>query len=281
MTTDNFNRLCEELLVGYNRRNTAAVARRLESLCGYLRDQGHSTVQTVFGGSVRRGTFVNGLSDVDALVTVENTTLATRPPAEVISYLQELVQQQLPPWNTVTAGRMAVTVGYIDGTEIQLLPALRTSSGGIRITEPGSTRWSNVVRPDLFATKLAQVNQANSGRVILAIKLGKAIADCFVRDSSRKIKGYHLESLAIDAFKNYRGGEDPKAMLLHLFTHSMTAALRPISDPTGQSRHVDDYLGGANSSDRRRTSTYFGQMRALVRDCRTRGQFNELFCVGG
>lgn len=279
MTTDNFNRFCEELLVGYNRRNTATLTNRLESLCGYLRDQGHATVQTVFGGSVRRGTFVNGLSDVDALVTVENTTLATRPPVDAITYVQEIVQRRLPQ-NTVTAGRMAVTVEYADGTEIQLLPALRTSSGGVRIAEPGSTRWSNVVRPDLFATKLAQVNQANNGRVILAIKLAKAIADCFVRDSSRKIKGYHLESLAIDAFKNYRGGEDPKAMLLHLFTHSMTAALQPINDPTGQSRHVDDYLGEGNSSPRRRTSTYFGQMRAEVRECRTRQQFEELFCVG-
>ncbi len=279
MTTDNFNRFCERLLVGYNRRNTATLTSRLESLCGYLRDQGHATVQTVFGGSVRRGTFVNGLSDVDALVTVENTALATRPPAEAITYVQEIVQRRLPQ-NTVAAGRMAVTVEYADGTEIQLLPALRTSSGGIRIAEPGSTRWSNVVRPDSFATKLAQVNQANNGRVILAIKLAKAIADCFISRPSRKISGYHMESLAIDAFNGYQGPQDPKAMLLHLFTHSMTAALRPIRDPSGQSRHVDDHLGRANSSLRRRTSTYFGQMRAEVRECRTRQQFDDLFCEG-
>ena len=76
MTTNDFNKFCEELLVRYNRRKTGAVTRHLKSLCGFLRDQGHSTVQTMFGGSVRKGTFVNGLSDVDVLLTVTDTSLA-------------------------------------------------------------------------------------------------------------------------------------------------------------------------------------------------------------
>ena len=38
MTTDEFNRFCEELLVGYNRRNTATAISRLESLFQFLRD---------------------------------------------------------------------------------------------------------------------------------------------------------------------------------------------------------------------------------------------------
>ena len=89
-----------------------------------------------------------------------------------------------------------------------------------------------------------------------------------------------MESLAIDAFQNYRGTEDPKAMLLHLFTHSMAAAMSPIKDRTGQSRHVDEYLGAPNSKNRKRVSTYFGEMRAKVRSCKTKAQFNDLLCEG-
>ena len=276
MTTDNFNRYCEELLVTYNKRKTAAVTRHLKSLCDFLREQGHTTVQTMFGGSVRRGTFVNGLSDIDVLLTVTNTSLANRPPKEVIAHVQETVQRRLPQ-NKVTAGRLAVTVEYADGAEIQLLPAIRRKSG-VRIAEPGSMHWSNVVQPERFAEKLAKVNEAHNGRVILAIKLAKAMADCFISDPNKKISGYHMESLAIDAFQNYRGTEDPKAMLLHLFTHSMAAAMSPIKDRTGQSRHVDEYLGEPISRSRRRVSGYFAEMRAKVRSCRTKAQFDDLFC---
>ena len=78
MTTENFNRFCEELLVRYNRRRTATVTRHLDSLCQFLRDQGYATVQTICGGAVRRGTFVNGLSDVDVLLTATDTSLANQ-----------------------------------------------------------------------------------------------------------------------------------------------------------------------------------------------------------
>jgi len=182
--------------------------------------------------------------------------------------------------NTVSAGNLAVTVSYSDGTEIQILPAIRTNSGGVRIADPGSTQWSNVARPDDFATKLAKVNTARDGRVVPVIKLAKALADCFITRPKRKISGYHMESLAIDAFKDYQDPLDPKNMLIHLLGHAIDAAKSPITDSTGQSRYVDEYLGPANSRLRERASTYFGQMRGKVNRCRTRAEFNGLFCEG-
>ena len=52
MSDDNFNQHCEALLARYNRRNTKAVTRHLESLCGFLRQKGN-VVQTMFGGARR------------------------------------------------------------------------------------------------------------------------------------------------------------------------------------------------------------------------------------
>ena len=134
--------------------------------------------------------------------------------------------------------------------------------------------------PDDFARKLAKVNHARKGRVVPAIKLAKAMADCFITRQDRKISGYHIESLAVDAFKNYKGPTDPKAMLLHLLGHSMKAVMRPLTDSTGQSRYVDEYLGSAKSRRREAVSTQFGQMRAKARTCETRAEFNDMFCVG-
>ena len=278
MPDDRFNEYSENLLVQYKRRNTQTVTRRLESLCGFLRQEG-DVVQTMFGGSVKKGTYVTGLSDVDVLLIVNESSLVNRPPAKVIEHVRDSIQRRLPN-NSVTAGKLAVTLGYANGTEIQLLPAIRTRTDGVRIAEPGSTQWSKIVHPERFAEKLAEVNTARDGRVVPIIKLAKAMADCFIARPSRKISGYHIESLAIDAFRNYGGPLDPKAMLVHLLCHSIEAVKRPITDSTGQSRYVDEYLCTADSPLRKRASTYFAQMRGNVNRCTTKAEFNALFCIG-
>ena len=89
-----------------------------------------------------------------------------------------------------------------------------------------------------------------------------------------------MESLAIEAFSDYEGPLDPKAMIIHLLGHSIEAVKRPITDSTGQSIHVDEYLGPAGSRGREGASTHFGQMRGKVRSCSTRAEFEDLFCEG-
>ena len=278
MQDDRFNKYCEDLLARYKRRNTHTVIQRLETLCGFLRREGN-VVQTMFGGSVRKGTYVTGLSDVDILLVVNQSMFVNQQPAEVIGYVQKRIQNGLPK-NTVRAGNLAVTVRYSDSTEIQVLPAIRTITGGVRIARPGSSQWSNIAHPERFAEKLAEVNAARSGRVVPIIKLAKALANCYISRPSRKISGYHMESLAIDAFSDYQGRLDPKSMLVHFLGYSMEAVKRPMADSTGQSRNVDENLGSAESIERKRTSTYFGQMRGMVKRCTSRAKFNKLFCVG-
>ena len=279
MPDDRFNEYCEDLLVTYNRRNTKALTRHLESLCRFLREEGNHVVQTMFGGSVQKGTYVTGLSDVDVLLIVNESSLLNQPPSKVKNYVRDAIKRRLPN-NPVQAGKLAVTVRYSDKTEIQLLPAIRTKAGGVRIAQHGTRRWSKVAHPEKFAEKLAQVNASRDGRVVPVIKLAKAMADCFITQDDRKLSGYHMESLAIDAFKGYQGPLDPKNMLIHLLGHSMDAVKSPIKDSTGQSRYVDEYLGPADSGPRKRASTYFGQMRGKVNSCKTRAAFNALFCIG-
>ncbi len=279
MPDDRFNEHCEDLLVTYNRRNTKALTRHLETLCRFLREEGNHVVQTMFGGSVQKGTYVTGLSDVDVLLIVNESSLLNQPPSKVKKYVRDAIKRRLPN-NPVQAGKLAVTVKYSDKTEIQLLPAIRTETGGVRIAQHGTRRWSKVAHPEKFAEKLAQVNASKDGRVVPVIKLAKAMADCFITQDDRKLSGYHMESLAIDAFKGYQGPLDPKNMLIHLLGHSMEAVKKPIVDSTGQSRHVDEYLGQADSKLREGASTQFGQMRAEVRRCTTKAEFNKLFCEG-
>ena len=136
------------------------------------------------------------------------------------------------------------------------------------------------MHPERFAERLIKANNARGGRVVPVIKFAKALADCSITQKDRKIKGYHMESLAVRAFKGYKGELDSRSMLLHFFGYSTKAVMSPIPDPTGQSTHVDEYLGPAGSKLRKGVSTQFGQIRDKVNSCKTRAAFNALFCIG-
>ncbi|MYD35709.1 MAG: nucleotidyltransferase [Dehalococcoidia bacterium] len=274
----NFNEHCEKVLARAKRQNAQKLTGRLDSLCEALRQEGNHVVQTKFGGSVQKGTYVTGLSDVDVLLIVNDSSLVNEPPAKVKEYVRKTIRKRMPN-NPVQVGKLAVTVKYADGMEIQLLPAIRTRSEGIRIARPGARKWSKIAHPDGFADKLAKVNTAKGGRVVPVIKLAKAIADSFITRKDSKISGYHLESLAIDAFQGYQGKLGSKVMLDHLFKYATKAVLKPIVDSTGQSRYVDEYLGSANSQARQRASTHFGQMRGKVNSCDSTRDFNALFGI--
>ena len=279
MAEDKFNEYCENLLAQYKRRNSKAVTRHVKGVCDILRNEGDHVVQPKFGGSVQKGTYVTGLSDADVLLIVNQSTLKNKPPSDVIEYVRGTIQSRLTK-NAVTSGKLAVTIRYADNTEVQVLPAIRTTDG-FRIAEPGSTNWSNVVHPERFVERLIKVNTARGGRVVPVIKLAKSMAACFIKDPNIKISGYHMESLAIDAFKGYQGPLDPRATLIHFLEHSMEAVKHPIPDPTGQSKHVDGDLGPAGSEPRKRVSEYLGQMCRKVKSCQSRAEFNSLFCIGG
>ena len=276
MSDENFNMYCEQLLIQYKRRNTKAVTRHLRGVCDILRHEDDHVVQTKFGGSVQKGTYVTGLSNVDVLLMVNQASLKNKPPSKVIAYVRDTIKQRLPK-NPVTAGKLAVTVSYADKIEIHILPAIRTSDG-FPIAEPRGTKWSNVVHPNRFVDRLIKVHNACGGRVVPTIKFAKATADCFISDSKKKFSGYHMESLAIDAFRRYEGKLDPNSMLIHLLGDSMKTAMTPIKDPTGQTKYVDGYQGRAESKLRKGVSTQFGQMRRKVSSFKTRAEFDEWFC---
>jgi hypothetical protein len=199
---------------------------------------------------MRKHTYVDGLSDVDVLAIVNNSDLENEPPSRLRDYFADRLRGRLP--NTdITTGNLAVTVKFSDGYEIQVLPALTTKTG-IRVATADGKEWSNVIKPDKFAAKLTSVNRANGNAVVPVIKLYKVINSQLPEDA--KLSGYHIESLAINAFDGYSGSRSRKDMLLYFAQYASTHVLHPFEDSTGQSRHVDDKLGAANSLERQKAS---------------------------
>ncbi|MCG3212543.1 MAG: hypothetical protein FOGNACKC_06213 [Anaerolineae bacterium] len=243
----------QDALGDFNKRDAPVIRQHLETI-KYALTQNiegiEGVVDLMFGGSTQKHTYVDGLSDVDVLACLNDTSLANKSPREAIQSFANALQQRLPR-TEIKAGRLAVTVKFSDGYEIQVLPAIRTAQG-FRIAQSNGEQWSNVVAPQRFAQKLTKVNRQLNNKVVPVIKLAKAINEGLPKPA--RLSGYHIESLAIEAFKNYDGRVTYREMLKHFWVEAQTRVLTPIKDNTGQSVHVDDYLGSANSITRQRAS---------------------------
>jgi len=251
------NRIINDLLLAANNRPIDAITGHLKMILAALSKDIDDSIELLYAGSVAKHTYVNGLSDIDSLAIINDTHLKNKSPKDVLNYFYLKLKERLPDTD-VKVGRLAVTITYSDSIQIQILPTLRTLTG-IKIAKSnGENDWSTVIKPDKFAQKLKEVNNLNNQKVVPIIKLAKSLISSL--PEKRQVTGYHAESLAIEAFENYNGSRNSKEMLKHFFTESSKRILEPIKDNTGQSVHVDDYLGERNSVSRQIISDSFAQL---------------------
>ncbi len=202
----------------------------------------------LFGGSVAKHTYVDGLSDIDALAILKEEDVEEKSPDAILSQFERALRSNLTydKVRSIEKGRMAVTVTYRDGLEIQLLPASRKGNI-IAISDASASGWKET-NPKLFQKALTAANQRLNGCLVPTIKLIKSMVSDF--PENKRLSGYHIESLALDAIKGYRAAKTPKALLIHIVDHASDRVMRSIRDATGQSRIVDSYLGDASSTER-------------------------------
>ena len=268
------NAYLRDRLREYNDRDTEAIRRHINGLRDAL-EQDDDVIRPLFGGSLSRHTYVDGLSDVDVLMVINDSTLAGQSPKAAIKHMADLIQRRMPN-SDVSAGQMAVTIKYSDGIEVQVLPAVKTKSG-LRVPEPRQNSWSRIVHPAKFAKRLTEVNQANGGRVVPTVKLIKALANRSAQSDDGRLSGYHTESLAIEAFKNYHGPNDLKSMIERFTSFGSKAVLQPIRDSSGQSRFVDEYLGLQGSPQRQRAARNLRAINRSLDECRSKRDLDNLF----
>jgi hypothetical protein len=249
------NEFLGQQLANLNDRDTHLTQARLIAVEEALGDAALEVDRLLFGGSVAKHTYVDGLSDVDALVVL-NAPGAS--PADLIGQFEQILRGRLAGSEVlaVNAGHLAVTITYQDGSQMQLLPAVERDGHTAIASESGSS-W-RFIRPHKFAEKLTEVNRSNGGSVVPTIKLAKAVLGGL--PENQRLSGYHIEAIAIDAFRDYSGRRDRVSMLKHLVAHTSEAVLRPTGDITGQSVHIDSQLGTAGSAQRQAISASIGRI---------------------
>jgi hypothetical protein len=263
-----------QLLGNINNRNSEAISRRLQQVKDILDEELDGFILLRFGGSVAKHTYVDGFSDVDSLVLLDNCELAEESPSEAKEYLAYRLEEELTGAR-VRQGRLAVTVEFPD-VELQLLPAI-SCRGAVQIADPMSDDWARI-RPREFTRALTEVNAACAQKVVPVIKLAKAIIASFPEKT--RLSGYHTEALAVKIFREYNGAATHKSMLRHFFEQSVAAVKSPIRDRTGQSIHVDEYLGREGSLERRIVSDNLSRIArrmAMADAAESAEQWTQLF----
>jgi predicted nucleotidyltransferase len=247
------DRFLSVLLATINDRDTVFVSEKLDDMSELLSGVA-DLEQVLLGGSVSKHTFVDGLSDVDALVILDPSSLDDKSPRDVIRAFRKILESKLPRQDvkSISEGKMAVTVTFMshDNIEIQLLPALQ-KRGKICVPSWDGADWRET-RPKVFQKKLTVANGNLNQSLIPAIKLMKLIVRDFPQQ--KRLTGYHIEALAVDAAKSYQGPKTTREVLLHLLEHSSKRVLSPISDVTLQTRILDEYLGKSESVARKNVS---------------------------
>ncbi len=257
----------DETLKDFNNRDVNAVQSHLSNIKSAVNEDIEGSVDLIYGGSVKKHTYVDGLSDVDVLMRIDKTELADLSPKQVLTYIKErIIEKKVEGVKEIKTGKLAVTIKFKDGTEVQVLPAIKRGEG-YKIAKADSNEWSNVVRPQKFAEKLTKVNQKCNNKVVPTIKLVKSINSQL--PEGQQLTGYHIESMAIEVFKNYTKNSDnsctPKSMLKYFYEHAPEIIKSKIKDKTGQSLHVDDYLGQNNSEQRYRASYAYDRIYRKIK----------------
>lgn len=265
-----------QLLATYNDRDTDLVNDRLGELKHMLGNEIEGTVDSLFGGSVSKHTYIDGFSDIDSLLVLDKTELSDKNPQHIVDHVSNVLESNIGAKAKVSRGDIAITVEFSDGMKIQLLPALRTGTG-LRVPAWKGNTWSDI-NPEKFSAALKKRNNECGGKLIPTIKLAKAINSSL--PEPQQLTGYHIESLAIAAFSGYEGPKYTSRMLPHLLDKAKDLVLSPIRDRTGQSVHVDDYLGPENSKARQQASHILNRISKRMRNAtvaRSQGQWLALF----
>jgi len=245
----NVANLLLDLLSKYNNRDANAIKKHVGEILKAVENRIDEHLYIRFGGSVSKHTFVDGISDIDTLLIINDTELSDKSPEVVKSIVADMIKERFKKTD-ISIGKLAITVSFSD-YEIQVLPALK-SGGKIMIPDISGNSWSKI-NTEIFTKNLTKINDINKSKVVPIIKLAKAIISNL--PEKHRLSGYHVEALAVDIFNDYHNENTSKIMLKHFFQQASQKVLSPIKDNTGQSIYVDEYLGIKNSLSRQLVSS--------------------------
>src|SRR5262245_23374052 len=84
------SRLLSDLLASANTRDVEEITKRLDAVKVSLQGPLEGTIDSLFGGSVAKHTYVDGLSDIDSLLIVNESSLKASKPADALQKVADI-----------------------------------------------------------------------------------------------------------------------------------------------------------------------------------------------
>lgn len=241
----------------FNQRDTESISRHREQILTRLQNDFGQSFGLKHGGSYSRRTYVDGMSDIDILITVAELPDESQPGDSSKGVIREFGRslRERYPETSIQLGRMAVTLAFADGVEIQVLPAFK-SGDSFLVPDPSGQGWVRS-NPKQFSDRLTSVNERCGGSLVPTIKLLKQI--CKINEID--VSSYHLEAMCVNIFSNYRGPSQYTDMLEYFLGQAKGRIFSPTRDITGQSTFIDSEILPA---DRPRLSRSFEDLERIV-----------------
>ena len=151
------SRTLGDLLGAYNSRDTPTVNDRLGEIKKAMQGTIEGTFDQMFGGSVAKHTYVDGLSDIDSNL-INDSDLENRSPQLALERMEAIIKGHMGNQAKVEHGRMAVTITFPDGMIIQLLPAIKSEDGHLHVPSSRRDAWSKI-NPDDVSRGLDQAQR--------------------------------------------------------------------------------------------------------------------------
>ncbi len=103
------NQMRLDILKEFNDRDVEAIRQHLDTVEDAISKIIDGEVQMLYGGLISKHTYVNGLSDVDMLVCLNDKSLSSLMVQEALKHFETTLRQRLPK-TEITTGDLAVTV---------------------------------------------------------------------------------------------------------------------------------------------------------------------------
>jgi hypothetical protein len=244
------------------RMNTERIGRAVTHACG------HQT-QVMISGSLPKGTFVKGISDIDLLAIRKARTFTCISPRQLRHSILEALYAGISPAR-VTEDRFAAKVDA-PPLSIHIVPCVYAlSQVGFPVSE---CEWTPI-RPHIFAARLYRRNEHLRGKLTTAIRLAKVILNNL--GHYPRVSGCHIEALALMATARIVSHHDILSILSSILSFSARRIVEPTRDVTLQTRHVDAHLGKAFSQERRSLAAQIATVAEAISRSRAQSNYKPL-----
>ncbi len=225
------------------------IQKKINWITEIIKSEMDVPIQFFLSGSIIKGTYVHGLSDIDILIFLNKKDLSNAKPKIIQNRILNILKKYFSKQN-MKKDKEAVNV-FINKNhvKVQIVPAVFKNEK-IFFPTIGGERWKRI-NPDIFSNLLKEQDKKLKRKLTLSIRIAKIIMSNFSKNYC--LTSHHLEVLSYLSSKNSKN-KSILDLLSNIFSYSSNRIMGPVKDSSRQVKSIDEYLGPKGNLKRKRIS---------------------------